>query len=433
MFAAGGGGAGVLLAPSFFRGRVHALDFQLRRQRTILAVGDPYLNQSTNFTNQFKNEDIYGDPHTSNNDNPTGSRPREQSPPLADSDYGPLTDATRNFTYDPGDFYNPNPELNTTRPAGLPAPEPPGRSIPFVDDEPAIEKVGGSVTVVDGWLYITYRNGYIVAYSSNTTTGSGTPLNPPFWSNPNPPGQNPGGTSGNLVQAPISIRLLEPPVGTAPTANQNFRDAGTLDQSVMFDWGETAYVQIDFGDSGNLKPAQSVDPNSGTWGGQIDAAILQQPVQVLIRNSSNRPVQQLPGQNQSVRPTIDPNTKHIIAIVPLFAGIPSPTDPLTPGTPLLWERDPAGFNGEWTYEIQVTQPGLQWRWPDDLKTQTFSGKANPAKQHYWQTEPSSGANRFPTTAGRRDAQLAGLGRAGCSRHGRDHVHGVRVRAAHQLP
>src|SRR5207247_1649818 len=89
MFAAGGGTGGVLLAPSFFRGRVFALDFQLRLQRSILAASDPYLNQNPAFKTQFKDEDIYGDPHNQTGppaDSPTGSRPREQSPPSADSD-----------------------------------------------------------------------------------------------------------------------------------------------------------------------------------------------------------------------------------------------------------------------------------------------------------------------------------------------------------
>ena len=69
----------------------------------------------------------------------------------------------------------------------------------------------------------------------------------------------------------------------------------------------------------------------------------------------------------------------------------------------LWEREPGtpnwNFTGELTYDIQVTQPGVQWRWPDDMVTGASTGNPDANKQHYWEVERNNGNVRFPTTGG----------------------------------
>lgn len=381
MFAAGGGaGAGTLMAPSEFRGRILALSHRLGLQRVILSAQDPYLNHETGYLSQFGSSSApaFGAfVDTDANGFPVRPAPNFGPSPL------------REFTYDPGEFYDPDDRTQDKDSMGTAGTN--GPLTPFLDDEPRITDVGGSVAMVDGWLYVTYTNGHIRAYTAQTSNGSGIPFNPPFWTNPNPPAdQNkPPTTGGTIVRAPLSIRILD-----AKTPG-TYRDqnGAELDRSVLFDWGETVYIEVDFGDANNLVATGSFDPNQP--GNEIDQAVINQPVQAFVRNTTTkRPVPGLPGVTQGIRPTIQQinGTDHVVAIVPLFVGMPASNEPLTPGTPLLWERTPAEFDGEWTYELQVSQQQIQWRWPD-------TPGATGARTHPWEPEAATGANRFPRTAG----------------------------------
>jgi hypothetical protein len=385
MYAAGTGNtAGLLLAPTWFRGRVIALTHRLRIQRALLGCYDPRLEPGV------------------------AGPPGGFGPPVPP--YGPAKPAGTPpeliNNYDPGEFYTPT-----------------GADVDmFLDDEPACTDVGSSVTLVDGWLYITYRNGHIRAYANEGGGAGGTVGGfPPIFTLP-PPIDN-----GNLVRAPSpdfggGIHIL---VGKtlddvrSVDANGKVhirtsfldRAASTLDRTVLLEWGQTLFVAVDFGPASQLVPQQTIDPNSA--GSDIDSQVLENEVQGQIR-SSNGAVQQLPGVNRGVRPEIavydDATTgmvgDHVVAIVPVFAGVPSASNPLTPGTPLLWERDPASadwnFTGQLTYDIQITQQGLQWRWPNDA-ADAYDGRPRPPKQHFWEIErndPNRPGVRFPNTGGK---------------------------------
>jgi hypothetical protein len=365
--------SGTLMAPTFYRGRIIALDHRLRLQRILVAAIDPHrLDSSVDGP-----DPLY----------PFGPPLRNRTtgmPDPAGDQFG------RWFTYDPGEFYNDTAQLS-----GGEVPD----VGPFRDDEPRVTDVGGSVTLVDGWLYVTYRNGHTRGYSV-TGAGAGTTFGAIPYYEPPPPQQ--GVTNGNLIKAPQDIRFLN---NSDP--NSGFRDARGLDRSLLLEWGEILYVLVDFGPYNELAPPQSVDPNAaptpGTPNDEIDGQVLEREVLGQIR-SSNGAVQPLPGLARGVRPTrmtinsLTPPDR-VAAVVPVFCGIPSPTNPLTPGTPLLAERVATHMNqfmtfqGELTYDIQITQPGLQWRWGP------YNGQANAPKQHFWETERNQGATRFPTTAG----------------------------------
>lgn len=351
---------GTLMAPTWFRGRIIAFSNRLLTQRVILGCYDPRIDPNVQST---------------------------YSVGAAATPYGPTG---REFRYDPGVFYND-----------------------FLDDEPLVTDVGGSVVLVDGWAYVMYRNGHFRAFANVGGGGSGTGSYPPIFYPPASP------NNGNLVRSPAhdatdpnrGIHISKNPAvansDTEATNTANYLDInGTLDQSVMLEMGQTVYIIVDFGPASELAPPQTIDPNAPRTPGasEIDQQVLQYEVQAQLR-SSNGAVQQMPGLSRGVRPTLKNN--RIVAVVPVFTGVPSPTNPLTPGTPMLWERQPAQFTGEVTFDIQVTQQGVQWRWPGG-ESQDAGGnwKADPNKQHFWEAERNNGATRFPTTAGTTDGATA---------------------------
>ena len=397
MFAAGSANLGGTLAvPSFFRGRVILLSNTLRLQRTLLGCYDPRLNPiiQTRFGSGV-------------------ARPNNANAP--NSYYGPVqpaaTAAELLNTYDPGPFYLP--------PAPVPGDDPYTPDFSR-DDFVACTDVGGSIVMVDGWLYVVYRNGHIRGFSNVGGGASGTlGGNAPYFEFL--PGQ---GSNGTLVEAPTGDPLAPGSVGGIRILIGNrlddvrrvdatgvhliqrplmYRDqlpynGNFPDQSLMFEYGQTAFITVDFGDRNALAPPQSINPDDGIP--EIDDQVLQNEVQAQVR-SSNGAVQQLPGVTRGVLPQLvdhDDNAataERVMAIVPVFFGIPSGSNPLTPGTPLLWERAPVDFANELTYDIQVIQQGVQWRWPDNPVT----GNPNPSKTHFWEFEPNNGSTRFPLTAG----------------------------------
>ena len=52
-----------------------------------------------------------------------------------------------------------------------------------------------------------------------------------------------------------------------------------------------------------------------------------------------------------------------------------------------------------TYEYQVTQPGLQWRWPGPDTDNDGQYDPDAKKVHFWEVEPAQNSNPYPTTAG----------------------------------
>lgn len=335
MFASGSvNGVGELLVPSLFRGRTIGFDHHLRFQRSVLGCYDPHIPVSG-----------------------AGAPP-----------YGPVG---REFTYDPGEF-----AIDGTA---------------VLDDFPACTDVAGGAVMVDGWLYLTYRNGHIRGYS-NGGGGYGQTYNPPYYTPP----QN-SGNNGALVEAPRSIRILKGST-LGDYRDKDTADNDQLDRSVMFDWGELVNIEVDFGLASDLKQELNIDPNDDII--EIDAQVLRNAVQAQVR-SSNGAIQPVPSLSPGVRPTVQTlnGAPHVVAVVPLFLGLASATNPLTPGTPLLWELPSARFSGELTYDIQVTQPGVQWRWPDHLDTWKSDNTNKPDRQHYWETERTQGAARFSGTAG----------------------------------
>jgi len=359
---------GTLMVPSWYRGRVIAMTNRLRAIRMILGCYDPRIDPAV--------RQAYG-----------------ATNPVADvnGDYGPTWRAAH---YDPGVFYQGS-----------------------VKDYPLISDAGCSVALVDGWAYIMYRNGHIRAFSNVGGGAAGTQYYPPIYYPPAPP------NNGNMVRAPVGIYLTNDPNNPADrTAYRGFDAtgnpvAGQLDRSLMVEMGETLNVVVDFGEGPVVAP-QSIDPHE--IGNDIDAQVLQYDVQAQLR-SSNGAVQQLPGVNRGVRPVrVTPATGNprIMAVVQVFTGLPSATNPLTPGTPLLWEKDPssavpgADFTGEVTFDLQVTQQGVQWRWPGppDPGNPGFY-VTDPNKQHFWEGErngqyppaPAAATRqnvRYPTTGGK---------------------------------
>lgn len=370
MLAAGSASSsGTLMAPSFYRGRVIALDHRLRGQRVLLGAYDPRLDPAV--ITRFNL--------------PAGTRPL---PP-----YGPGvamgTPAHLRDAYDPGEFYDPDDA---------------GPLETDLNDFASLTDIGGGVVLADGWLYCTYRNGHTRGYSVVSGGGPGTVGGSPPLYTPPPPATT---TSGTIVRSPVpgGVSVLD--------ASGNVRDLST-DAGVLLEYGETITVRLDFGPSANIVPPQSItrtELNGVGAGGvpvaPIDAMIFQNDIQGQIR-SSNGAVQQLPGLTRGVRPRV--LNGRVVADVPIFCGIPSPSNPLTPGTPLLWEREPAttnnNFDGEVTYDIQVTQPGVQWYW-DTGQAVPNPNVIDPNRQHYWETERNQNIAgrtvRFNTTGGKNGA------------------------------
>ncbi|MGV3723602.1 MAG: hypothetical protein ACO1SX_22115, partial [Actinomycetota bacterium] len=371
---------GTLMVPSWYRGRIISFSNRLRAMRMVLGSYDPRIDPAI--------QQAFG-----------AGPPAENttSPNLEAGDYGPDWRVGR---FDPGVFYGTS-----------------------VKDMPLISDPGCSVVLVDGWMYVMYRNGHLRAFSNVGGGAAGTQYYPPIYYPPAPP------NNGNLVRAPLGIYLTNNP--TDPTIRSAYRgfdaagnpDPTLLDQSLMVEMGETLNVVVDFGPVSELAQPQTIDPNApptAAPGDDLDMQVLQYDVQAQLR-SSNGAVQQLPGLNRGVRPTTYPSASgdRVMAVVQVFTGLPSPTNPLTPGTPLLWEKDPsstvpgADFTGEVTFDLQVTQQGVQWRWPGYTEDTANPGTylPDPAKQHFWEGErngqypaapaPATRQNvRFPTTGGK---------------------------------
>lgn len=377
MMAAGSATAGgVLMIPSAYRGRVNVMTHRLQHIRTLTGFTHPDLERT-------------GVPAT-----------------------GPFIPADG----DPGEFADQDPGV---------------ANVPYVEDIPELTDVAASVTLVNGWCYVTYRNGHTRAYSNVGGGATGTDGNPPLAYLP-APAQNGGADTVVWAPEPTNPDLFASPgigdggihllagrkiddVRSIDTTTGKIRviaartsvvsdDPNVLDDALMVEYGQTMFFLVDFGAVSRLLPPQTLDINSVAQrdGGSIDGQVFQAELRGQVIGG-NGAVQGLPGNNQGVRPQLidhDNNNAtedHVAAIVPVFCGIPG-GNPLTPGTPVLWEREPTSpdwnFAGQITYNVQITQQGVQWRWrprPGD--------PANAVKQHYWDQERPNGSTRFPTSGG----------------------------------
>lgn len=316
---------------------------------------------------------------------------------------------------------------------------------PFADvtnlglaDNPGWTDIGASVTEVDGWLYLTYRNGHTRAWSNLAGGAPGTngPNTPIFTQPPLP-------NFGNRVRAPIAIRLLDVPVGTTPT-NQGvingtypYRDVSrTADGALLLEYGEDVHVLVDFGtfQLGDLQDNSEamLNPNEPDPSGfYLDSRLLdpQNVVQAQLLSSIGA-IGQLSAPARGVAVYWDRGASgRCFALLTLNTGFPSGTNPLTPGTPVLREKAAGQFlANEALYYLQVTQSGVQWLWPHSdpndpqgnpypagsvtlgqypsFSDATAAGamppnynQPDPRRIHYWTIEPNQGSTRFPRTAG----------------------------------
>ncbi len=378
MFAAGSANAGgLVLVPIWYRGRVIALNNRLQ--------------------------------------------PLTALPGLHDTRYGAGNVLTSPFDGDPGPFVvltNEN----------------------FVD-HPEWTDIGASVTEIDGWLYLTYRNGHTRAWSNQGGGAPGTdgPNTPIFTQPPLP-------NFGNRVRAPVAIRLLEVPVGTTPTPQDvisgtyPYRDVSrTADGALLLEYGEDVHILVDFGDFqlGDLRDNSDStynpnEPNPPMGDGfYLDSRLLdpQNVVQAQLLSSIGA-IGQLAAPSRGVGVYWNRDTGgRCFALITLNTGFPSGTNPLTPGTPVLREKAAGQFlANEALYYLQVTQSGVQWLWPhsdpNDAQGNPYPAgtvtqglypsytnanaattsptnytQPDPRRIHYWTIEPNQGATRFPKTAG----------------------------------
>lgn len=393
MAAGSAGLSGTVMAPSAYRGRIVALSNNLRILRAITGFTHPDLR-------------------------------------LNGVAVGPFIGNAGNLPVikgDPGPFADNDPTS--------------GPVVPFVEDVPELTDVGASVSLVNGWMYVTYRNGHTRAYSNvgGGAAGAGSG-NPPLFQ---PPASNTGG-SGTVVWGPEPAPAnpgdkLDPAATPAASeggihllAGRRLEDVRTitggkitvtgarlstssfnptdLDKTLMVEYGQTLFFLVDFGRASRLLAPQSLDFNKATngmtpaerlqhWQG-IDGQVLQGEIRGQVIGGPGA-VQGLGNSAQGVRPqliSVGDTEDHIGAIVPIFCGLPS-GNPLTPGTPMLWERDPNdtnwNFDGQIVYHVQITQQGVQWRWRD----RTTDPTPAPNKVHYWDQERPDQGVRFKTTGG----------------------------------
>jgi hypothetical protein len=398
MLASGSASSGgLVLAPALYRGRTIALSNRLRTLQVLYGHYDPLIDAGT----------LPSAPNT------IGGFAGTQGDPAA-------------FAAD-GDFDNPWNDLAFPL-SGLRPTPPNGTKDEYTvpnSGDPLLTDIGSHIVVIDGWIYATYRNGHTRAWVNE---GGGAPgsigMPPSPYRQPPPPN---GTTGGAQVRAPKAIRIIDFSGPGTPVPPFTYRDSvRTADGTLFLEWGEMLWLDVDWGatDGTSNDPNNPVldptgesqdyaqgfpnDPNTpaNPDGNQdyIDKRVLENEVQGQIR-SSNGAVQQLPGMARGVTPSLIGG--HMRAVVPIFCGVPSGSNPLTPGTPLLKERDPNDptwdFTGQLTYDIQVSQQGVQWLWPADPWMNTPGAyndqNTRTKRQHFWETEPNEGSKRFPNTGG----------------------------------
>lgn len=314
-------------------------------------------------------------------------------------------------------------------------------------DEFSYMDIGASVTEVDGWLYLTYDNGHTRAWSNQAGGAPGTdgPNTPIFTQPPSP-------NFGNRVRAPIAIRLVDPRGTDTVVDNQDilsnnfdYRDAvRTGDGALLLEYGEDIQILVDFGTPGAYvensdSQRNANDPNTAdplTTGQFLDSRLVdpQNVVQAQLLSSIGA-ISQLSAPARGIPVTWDQGSGRCFALLTLNTGYPSGTNPLTPGTSVLREKQVGQFQAnEALYYLQVTQSGVQWLWPHSdpidptgapyttgtppagvtigqypsyaseaarAANPTIYTNPDPRRIHYWTIEPNQSGvpDRFPRTAG----------------------------------
>ncbi len=196
------------------------------------------------------------------------------------------------------------------------------------DDIPAAIDPIGNAAIADGWLYVSYGNGYLASYANFDGGAGGTNVEPPV---------GPFGRQGSRRSAiPIpQIRLTD-------TNGNPITDEDRL----RFDWGQPVTLTVTFSDTG----ADSL-------------SLATNPVRLTIRG----PMGDLPPV--TVSPSRRTTNGNIAGVARIEVIIPNatPSNPMTPGTPLLKEvPDVTKRSGVAHWELRAEQIGTNWlREPDD--------------------------------------------------------------------
>jgi hypothetical protein len=196
-----------------------------------------------------------------------------------------------------------------------------------VNDLPAAIDPIGNPAIADGWLYVSYGNGFLGAYANPGGGGGGVDIEPPADS---PFGRRGSGRSAiNMPQ----IRL---------TDSQG--NPITDEDKLRFDWGQPLKLIATFPDPG------------------VDTLSLStNPIRVTIRG----PMGDLPPVTVSPTRETTGNTAAGVATVDVIIPNASPANPMTPGTPLLSEvPDVSKRAGTPHWELRAEQIGTNWRLTD---------------------------------------------------------------------
>jgi hypothetical protein len=187
----------------------------------------------------------------------------------------------------------------------------------------------GNPPIADGWMYVSYANGFLGAYSNQGGGGLGTNVEPPVGP------FNPEGNRRSSIPEP-QIRVTD--ANGNPITNEN---------QLQFDWGQPVKLSVTF-----QIPANVSDNSVNLW---------TNPLRVTLRGPMGDlpPVTVSPARKNQQGEVAGTATPEVI--------IPNamPANPMTPGTPLLSETPVAKRSGTAHWEIRVEQIGTNWLRPDD--------------------------------------------------------------------
>jgi hypothetical protein len=216
------------------------------------------------------------------------------------------------------------------------------------DDIPnAIDPIGYPA-IADGWMYVSYGNGYLTAFANFEGGGLGTDVEPPV---------GPFAREGSRRSA-----IPEPQIRLTDTSGNPITDEDRL----RFDWGQPLTLTVTFPDTG---------PDS--------LSLATNPVRVTLRG----PMGDLPPVTISpARRTANGNVAGVAKIDVIIPNA-TPSNPMTPGTPLLKEVPDVGKRGGIAHwEVRAEQIGTNWireddsvgPWEPDREAQTWNPARNTA-------------------------------------------------------
>jgi hypothetical protein len=193
------------------------------------------------------------------------------------------------------------------------------------DDIPTAIDPIGNPAIADGWMYVSYGNGFLSAFTNQNGGGAG--VEPPV---------GPFVREGNRRNAiPIpQIRVTD-----------NDGNPITNEDKLRFDWGQPVKLAVTFDNF------------------QADSLSLQtNPIRVTIRG----PMGDLPPVTVSPSRQTTNGAPAGVAFPELIIPNATPSNPMTPGTPLLKDvPDVTKRAGIAHWELRVEQIGTNWLRPDD--------------------------------------------------------------------